>query len=144
MMSGASRLRLPSKTFKMSAATLLKSFQSFFGAPRSSQIIGIGYGSQTAETKSAEPVFAIGSTSEFSTSRMMGRKRSATRGLNAGATSRRSRTCSGPSADRIEFCRGRLLYSSLSVGCDSEINPTALNQRLSRSTATTSSYFKIE
>ena len=78
------------------------SCQSSFGAPSSSQMIGIGYGSQMSAAMSARP--AVGDVVDEparSTSRMNGRSRSAARGENAGATSRRSRVCTSPSADRM-------------------------------------------
>ena len=89
----------------MSSAQRLKSFQSSFGAPSSSQMIGIGYGSQMSTAMSARPSAATASTSPSMTSRMNGRRRSAARGENAGPTSRRSRVCSSPSADRIDVRR---------------------------------------
>ncbi|CAB4664191.1 unannotated protein [freshwater metagenome] len=80
------------KINKISVARRLNSFQSSFGAPSSSQIMGMGYGSQMSRTTSARPDAMNGSRSELTVSRMNGRRRSALRGENAGATSRRKRT----------------------------------------------------
>ncbi len=41
---------------KMSVAQFEKSFQSSFGAPSNSQMIGIGYGSHRSSTSSHRPV----------------------------------------------------------------------------------------
>ena len=65
-------------------------------------MIGIGYGSQTSDTKSQRPADDTASTSSPITLRMNGRKRSAAAGVNAGATSRRKRACSSPSIDKID------------------------------------------
>ncbi len=121
-----------------SSAHRLNSFQSSFGAPSSSQMIGIGYGSQMSMAKSARPVGATASTSPPITSRMNGRRRSAARGENALPTSRRSRVCSSPSADRIDV-RWRDRYCSSVIPDISRIFDVALCHRLSRSIATTSS-----
>ena len=52
-MIGRSSCRLPLKMRSMSSAQRLNSFQSSFGAPSSSQMIGIGYGSQMSTAMSA-------------------------------------------------------------------------------------------
>ncbi len=121
-----------------SAAHRLNSFQSSFGAPSSSQMMGIGYGSQMSTAKSARPDGATASTNPPITSRMNGRNRSAARGENALPTSRRSRVCSSPSADRIDV-RRRARYSSSVTPYSSMILDVALCHRLSRNIATTSS-----
>ena len=121
-----------------SVAQRLNCFQSSFGAPSSSQMIGIGYGSQMSTATSARPVGATASTSSSTTSRMNGRSRSAARGENALPTRRRSRVCSSPSADRIDV-RRRARYSGSVMPDISMIFDVALCQRLSRSIATTSS-----
>ena len=72
------------------------------------------------------------------TERMNGRSRSAARGENALPTSRRSRVCSSPSADRIDV-RRRARYTGSVMPDISMICDVALCQRLSRSIATTSS-----
>jgi hypothetical protein len=64
-------------------------------------------------------------------------------GENAGATSRRRRTWVSPSADRIDS-RRRILNSGVASADISTTSGTALCQRLSRSTATTSSYRSTE
>ena len=97
--------RFSLKISKISVASRLKSFQSSFGAPNNSQIMGMGYGSQMSRTTSAFPDAVNGSRSELTVSRMNGRSRSALRGENAGATSRRKRTCTSPSAFKIETWR---------------------------------------
>ena len=119
------------KISRMSPAQRLNNCQSFFGAPSSSQMIGIGYGSQMSVAKSARPAAATLSTSPPMTSRMNGRRRSAARGENAGATRRRRRVCMSPSADRmLTCCRSR--KSVLVMPISSGIRLTALCHRLSR------------
>ena len=137
-MTGMSSWRLPLKMRSTSVAHRLNSFQSSFGAPRSSQMIGIGYGSQMSTAMSARPRGATSSTSPSTTSRMNGRSRSAARGEKARPTSRRNRVCSSPSADRIEV-RRRARYCGSVMPDISMIRDVALCQRLSRSMATTSS-----
>ena len=106
-------------------------------------MIGIGYGSQTSTAMSARPVGATGSTRSLTTSRMNGRSRSAERGEKDFATSRRNRVCTSPSADRIETRRFFRKSSSV-IPIISGIFEVALCHRLSRSTATTSGYCRIE
>ena len=45
----------PGESAEMSVAHAENSFQSLFGAPSNSQMIGIGYGSQTSATSSQRP-----------------------------------------------------------------------------------------
>src|SRR5689334_17955474 len=103
---------------KMSVAQLENSFQSSFGAPSSSQMIGIGYGSHTSSTNSQRPVAATLSTSPLMTSRMNGRSRSADFGVNAGAASRRRRAWFGPSIVRIDW----LLLGPVGTASDIDAN----------------------
>ena len=125
-----------------SSAQRLNNCQSFFGAPSNSQMIGIGYGSQMSVARSHLPFLATGSMSEFMTSRINGRRRSAARGENDGATKRRSRVCTSPSADKIDSRRRSLRRGSLTPKA-SAARAAALCQRLSRKMATQSSYLKI-
>ena len=122
---------------KMLVAQPEKSFQSSFGAPRSSQMIGIGYGSHTSSTSSHEPRAANESTRPFTTSRMKGRRRSVAFGVNAGDARRRSLVCSAPSIDRIDpVCRSRIGPSTPAICGISEM---AEWNRRSRRMAVTSS-----
>ena len=126
------------KISRMSLATRLKNCQSSLGAPSSSQMIGIGYGSQMSTAMSARPAGATASTSPSTTSRMNGRSRSAARGENAGPTRRRRRVCTSPSADRmLTRWRSRNCWSVTPNSSGSR--PAALCQRLSRRMATVSS-----
>ena len=90
---------------KMSVAQAENSFQSSGGAPRSSQMMGIGYGSQTSATSSHSPRSTTRSTSSLTTVRMVGRSRFAEAGVKAGATRRRSRAWPSPSMVRIDWRR---------------------------------------
>ncbi len=126
------------KIRKMFVAQSEKSFQSSFGAPSSSQMIGIGYGSQRSATSSQEPRSAKVSTSPFTTSRMNGRRRSVARGVKAGEARRRNRVCSGPSIDRIERVCRSLIGPSTPAICGR--TDSAEWNRRSRRIAVTSSW----
>ena len=119
------------KISKISEARRLKSLQSSFGAPNNSQIMGMGYGSQMSLTTSALPEAVNGLRSEFTVSRMKGRSRSALRGENAGATRRRKRTWTSPSAFKIETWRRPRKASSV-IPCSCAIMPVAECHLLSR------------
>ena len=123
---------------KMSVAQPEKSFQSSFGAPSSSQMIGIGYGSHTSSTSSHRPRAANVSTRPFDD---LAHERAAAdrwpSGVNAGDARRRSRVCSAPSIDRIDpVCRSRIGPSTPAI-CG--ISDSAEWNRRSRRMAVTSS-----
>ena len=105
-MSGRSSTTLLLKMRKMSVAQAENSFQSWGGAPSSSQMIGIGYGSQTSATRSHSPLAATRSKSSSTTARMVGRSRLAEAGVKAGATRRRRRAWLSPSMVRIDWPPG--------------------------------------
>ena len=128
----------PLKTRKMSVAQAEKSFQSSFGAPSSSQMIGIGYGSQMSPTNSHVPDASTSSISCDTTWRMNGRSRSAALGVKAGATRRRSREWASPSRPRIDRCWRAERSSSLTPDIAGSIDSAEWNRR-SRRIATTSS-----
>ena len=124
VMIGRSSCRLPLKIRSTSDAQRLNSCQSSFGAPSSSQMIGIGYGSQMSTAMSDRPVGATGSTSEFTTSRMNGRRRS--------ASARRERLADEPAEAGVHVAFGRQDRLTVALGELRVVDPVHLEDATRR------------
>ena len=134
--AGRSSARFWLKIRKISVAQCENRCQSSRGAPSSSQMIGIGYGSQTSATKSHSwrSSIAVEQLADH-----LGHERpepAGGRGVNAGDTSRRTRVCSSPSIERIDGRRCSI--SAPSTPCICGRSESAEWNRRSRSSATAS------
>ena len=139
MMTGRSSAKLKLKIRSRSDAHRENSFQSSSGAPSSRQMIGIGIGlADVGDELAATRRPATGSIKPFDDLAHVGPEPVGRLGVNAGATSRRSRACSSPSADRIDG-RWRARNSTSVMPANSARRLANLWKRRSRRSATESS-----